>query len=147
MYKYLNQSLNEAYALLEEDEFEFDVMEVDAPVEEEGAEEITSEEPETVEERITDLETEVKEIKNILENPDNIPVDSFGNSTEVIISPEEKFANDVYECFMNLSKCPVDVELTEELLDKRPYSDCWIPQVATRKRVSRDEVKNILLNR
>lgn len=143
MYKNLNQSLDEAYSLLEEDEFELDVIDVDAPTEE-----ITLEDkPETVEERIADLEVEVKEIKDMLENPDNISVDSFNSSTETTMTPEENFANDVYECFMKLSKCPDDVELTEEFLDKRPYSDCWIPQVATRKRVSRNEVKNILLNR
>ena len=141
MFKHLNQSLNEAFRLLEDDE-ELGVVDA-TPYSDE--EEIP--EPST-EERIENLENEINEIKTILENPDMPPAtDDFTSSTGVAVSPRDAFEDSVYECFMNISKCPKDVELTEEFLDKRPYSNCWIPQVASRKKMSRNEVRNILLNR
>lgn len=137
MFKSLNKSLMEAFKLADEETGVADAMPI-SDIEETPT-------PASVEERMTNLENELSEIKNALVNSD--VVDDFTANTVSKLSPQEEFENGVYECFMNISKCPKDVELTEEFLDKRPYSNCWIPQVANRKKLSRNEVRNILLSR
>lgn len=144
MFKHLNQSLTEAFKIFEDDIEDTEIVEEPVEVEQEEVVEVPSD---SLEERVSELENELDALKDSLVNQDVI--DDFDASSEAKISYEEEFANKVYECFMKQSglyKKP-DVEITEELLDKRPYRDAFIPSVAAKTRISRNEVKNILLNR
>lgn len=146
MFKHLTESLSEAFNIFENDEEEVIVEE---PSEEIPEEEVIEEQPspESLEERVSDLENEIEALKDSLVSQDVI--DDFDSNTENMIDVKDEFENKVYECFMKQSglyKKP-DVEITEELLDKRPYCDAFIPSVAAKTRISRNEVKNILLNR
>lgn len=138
MLRHLNQSLSEAFELLDNEEEMLPVEQEMTPQED------TSN---SLEERVSELETEINTLKNSLVNKDVL--DEFEVNTSKLVDSREDFENKVYECFMKQSglyKKP-DVEITEELLDKRPYKDAFIPSVATKKRISRDAVRNILLNR
>lgn len=144
MFKHLNQSLTEAFKIFEDDIEDTEIVEEPVEVEQEEVVEVPSD---SLEERVSELENELDALKDSLVNQDVI--DDFDASSEAKISYEEEFANKVYECFMKQSglyKKP-DVEITEELLNKRPYCDAFIPSVAAKTRISRNEVKNILLNR
>lgn len=145
MFKHLNQSLTEAFKIFEDDVEDTEIIE--EPVEVEQEEEIVEVPDDSLEERVSELENELNTLKDSLVNQDVI--DDFDANSEPKISYEDEFANKVYECFMKQSglyKKP-DVEITEELLNKRPYCDAFIPSVAAKTRISRNEVKNILLNR
>lgn len=145
MFKHLNQSLTEAFKIFEDDIEDTEIIE--EPVEVEQEEEIVEVPDDSLEERVSELENELNTLKDSLVNQDVI--DDFDANSEAKISYEDEFANKVYECFMKQSglyKKP-DVEITEELLNKRPYCDAFIPSVAAKTRISRNEVKNILLNR
>ena len=150
MYKHLNQSLKEAYSLLEEDDFnEIDIE--DIPEEEEFKIEIENEDSkeEELEARISELEETVEQIKDELPGNKDVPgeFNEFEISTNAALSPEEKFSNDVYKDFIFFSDLDESCEITEELLDKNSCKNAYIPSVANKYKISSKEVKDILLNR
>lgn len=128
MYKHLNKSLHEAYDILEDDMDEFEPEEV---------EEFTTDS--SIEQRITTLENEVEELKD----------KDFINTDKSLIGDvdEPSFEDKVYKCFIDISKFPKDEIITEEVLNKRPYCDTFIPKTAGKIRTSSDNVKNILIDR
>lgn len=150
--------LDEAFKLLEEaEELDFDVDYVpeevvdedEIDIEEMPDEEEFEEEPEegSVEARLDNLEADVAEIKNAVIGEEDVELDDFDSSVKGTESYEDKFNEGVYNSFVHYSKIPKDKEITEELLDKRPYCDAYIPSTALANRITNEEVKKILLNR
>lgn len=154
MSKHLTESLEKAYSLLEEDFEEFVPDEIEIEVEEipEEIPETPEMEPETednleVEERLSNLESEVEEVKNLLVAKDVAEVDDFEASTEELIDPEKQFSDKIFSDLLFYSKLPESCEITEELLDKPNFKIAYIPSVANRNRISAKEVRDILLGR
>lgn len=138
MFKGLNKSLMEAFKLVEDDEMGVADATPVSDIEE-------TSETASIDERITNLENEISEIKDTLINND--VVDDFTASTQGELSYQDNFENQVYECFMKHANLSEDVEITEDLLNKRPYADAYIPSVASKTKTTSKNVKSILLNR
>lgn len=151
----LIESINKAYKLLESDEPEFieeepveeEPLEELEYVEEEPIEEIEVEEefPEEVEEKVNDLEARVEVIENELGITPEEDIDTEEEVEEKSI--EEKFNDRIHKDFIFFSGLPEDVEITEELLEKRNCKQAYIPSVARRNKITSDEVRNSLLGR
>lgn len=149
MFKELNESLGKAFRLLEEDDLEIEEVEVedDMPDEEVEVEEIGYEEPTDLESKVDELEEKIENIENMLGVEDKHDVDEFDAMTEVKLPPEEEFADKIHKDFLFYSKYPEDIEINEELLENRACKNSYIPSVAVKNRISRQEVVDTLLGR
>ena len=145
MLKELNESLGKAFKLFESDGIE--IEEVEPKIEEMPDEEIEVKEVEgsgtDLEEKVSELEEKIDNIETMLGLDEKPEIDEF----EFDADPTEDFANKVRKDFIFYSKYPEDVEITEELLDKRACKNSYIPAVAVKNRVSRQEVIDTLLGR